>query len=136
MRIRRRSVKKGRVELIPLIDTILMLLIFYMTFGKMIKEESKLDATLPVFAESSSSDATEMSNMTVEVTGKGNLLVNNEEQTLDGFAETLSGLALVADTVSVVLKGKDDVYYQDMIDVLNICAKNGIKNVSFMSSES
>lgn len=130
MKFERRVAKKGRIELIPLIDTILMLLIFYMTFGKLVKEERKLEASLPAISDSASSEIS--TSMTVEVMGNGKVVVNGEENTLAGFSETMSGLSLVADTVSVVLKGKEEVYYQELIDVLNVCAKNGIKNISFL----
>ena len=33
MKLARRTVKRGRVEIIPMIDTILILLIFYMSFS-------------------------------------------------------------------------------------------------------
>jgi biopolymer transport protein ExbD len=133
VKMERRPVKRGRIELIPLIDTILMLLIFYMTFGKLVKEESKLDASLPVITQSSQADVGIA--MTVEVLGQGRLLINKEEQTVQGFVGVLSGLALAADTVSIVLKGRDTASYQEVIDVLNVCAKNGIKNISFITNE-
>ncbi|OGF46375.1 MAG: hypothetical protein A2452_00840 [Candidatus Firestonebacteria bacterium RIFOXYC2_FULL_39_67] len=132
MRIARRALKKGRIELIPLIDTILMLLIFYMTFGKLVKDELKLDAVLPIIQESAA-DTDAFTAMNVEVVGKGKLIVNDEEQDLSVFAGTLEGLSLVADTVSVSIKGRDSVFYQEVIDVLNLCAKSGIKNISFVS---
>jgi len=132
VRIARRALKKGRIELIPLIDTILMLLIFYMTFGKLVKDELKLDAVLPIIQESAA-DTDAFTAMNVEVVGKGKLIVNDEEQDLSVFAGTLEGLSLVADTVSVSIKGRDSVFYQEVIDVLNLCAKSGIKNISFVS---
>ena len=34
MKIKRRRTKRGRVEIIPLIDTIVILLVFYMSFSR------------------------------------------------------------------------------------------------------
>ncbi|MFH1823916.1 MAG: biopolymer transporter ExbD [Candidatus Firestonebacteria bacterium] len=130
---KRKTYKRGRIELIPLIDTILMLLIFYMSFGKLVKEERKLEASLPAYASDTSSEIS--SSITVEVTGGGKLIVNDEEYTLEGFSNMLSGLSLVSETVSIVLKGKENIFYQDIIDALNACARNGIKNVSFVPLE-
>lgn len=130
MRIQRKTYKRGRIELIPLIDTILMLLIFYMSFAKLTKEERKLDASLPAYSSESSNEMS--SAMTVQVMGADKIIVNDEEYSLEGFSGMLSGLSYVADSVSIILKGKQGIKYQEIIDALNICAKYGIKNVSFI----
>ena len=49
MKLKRRKMKRGRVEIIPMIDTIVILLVFYMSFARvaqMAKEEVELPDAL------------------------------------------------------------------------------------------
>src|ERR1039458_5525304 len=47
MKIKRRKIKRGRVEIIPMIDTIVILLIFYMSFSRFAEMEREANIKLP-----------------------------------------------------------------------------------------
>jgi len=47
MKVKRRNVKRGRIEIIPLIDTIVILLIFYMTFSRFSEAQREAALKLP-----------------------------------------------------------------------------------------
>src|SRR5947209_5032512 len=47
MKLKRRKVKRGRVEIIPMIDTIVILLIFYMTFSRFAEATREANLKLP-----------------------------------------------------------------------------------------
>src|ERR1043166_7817920 len=47
MKLKRRKVKRGRVEIIPMIDTIVILLIFYMTFSRFAEATRESNLVLP-----------------------------------------------------------------------------------------
>ena len=44
MKLNRREVKRGRIEIIPMIDTILIMLIFYMSFSTFTQKEKRIGA--------------------------------------------------------------------------------------------
>src|ERR1043166_7276542 len=47
MKLKRRQIKRGRVEIIPMIDTIVILLIFYMSFSRFAEMEREARIPLP-----------------------------------------------------------------------------------------
>ena len=47
MKLKRRRLKRGRIEIIPMIDTIVILLIFYMTFSRFAEAGKENGLTLP-----------------------------------------------------------------------------------------
>ena len=47
MKLKRRQIKRGRIEIIPMIDTIVILLIFYMSFSRFAEMEREASIKLP-----------------------------------------------------------------------------------------
>ena len=47
MKLKRRRIKRGRIEIIPMIDTIVILLIFYMTFSRFAEASRESSVQLP-----------------------------------------------------------------------------------------
>src|SRR5947207_11571688 len=47
MKLKRRRIKRGRIEIVPMIDTIVILLIFYMTFSRFAEATREANLKLP-----------------------------------------------------------------------------------------
>ena len=138
MKFHRRPVKKGRIEVIPMIDAVLMLLIFYMTFGKFHKEETELGVNMPVkstFKPQTEEMPRTNQQINVRVVGHDKVFVNDDLQGLGQFEVTLSKFTVMGDDVSVTVTGEKEALYQDVIDVLNVCARLKIINISFTPTE-
>ena len=77
MKLGRRAVKRGRVEIIPMIDTILILLIFYMSFSSFSAVEKRLDSRLPLIAKATSVAPTKVPlDLTIHVRSTNDISVN------------------------------------------------------------
>ena len=48
MKVKRRHVRRARIEIIPMIDTIVILLIFYMSFSRFAEVEKQAGIKLPI----------------------------------------------------------------------------------------
>ena len=75
MKLNRRHAKRGRVEIIPMIDTILILLIFYMSFSQFKVEERRIDANLPVYKTAAKAAVSEELEYTLHVKDRDNIIV-------------------------------------------------------------
>jgi len=138
MKLKRRKVKRGRVEIIPMIDTIVILLIFYMTFSRFVEAAKEGKIELP---------KTRAGN-TLEI-GPGQVVVNLIESDLISVDKTEYKLnqlpALLTrfkDTLpegqraTVILRAdRQKVAYKDLSEFMKMCAKAGIVDVTFATLE-
>ena len=75
MKLQRRTIKRARIEIIPMIDTILMLLVFYMSFSTFSKREKRFNARLPLLT-SASAPAQVPLDIVLHVKDQNNIVVN------------------------------------------------------------
>ncbi len=131
MKLHRRHTKRGRVEIIPMIDTILILLIFYMSFSQFKAEEKRIDAKVPgPPAESAVRDPLDIvlhvhDREHIAVAGGGVFRV-------DDLAVYMSQVAMVKHEGSVAIKADPDTAYGDVVAALDACALARFKRVGFV----
>jgi len=137
MKLKRRRIKRGRVEIIPMIDTIVILLIFYMTFSRFVEASREANIKLPQTLAGE-----EFKQMS------GQLLVNMfsaDEISIDKRPYRMAELpAVIAhfrrnlppdQKVSVVLRGHREMTYSDLSAFMKACAKGGVADVTFATLE-
>lgn len=129
MKLTRRKIKRGRIEIIPMIDTILILLIFYTSFSTLTQREKHIDAKLPP-AEGLEggqivSPTREMLNLSLHVHNQSHIVVNGNDQTpynLTQLAEFLKQYSHSGQEMTVVIRGNPATLYQDIVATLDACA--------------
>ena len=137
MKINRRHPKRGRVEIIPMIDTILILLIFYMSFSSFTQTEKRIDAKLPRVAPPGGKPPTEIPlDITVHVRDKDNILVNGSAA-FDMFSlrDAMMQLATIGQQATVIIEAEPDTSYNDVIAALDACAQAHLTKVAFRPIE-
>jgi biopolymer transport protein ExbD len=137
MKLARRHPKRGRVEIIPMIDTILILLIFYMSFSSFTQTEKRIDARLPRIAKAGAVAPTEVPlDITLHVRDKDNILVNNSA-VFDMFSlvDAMRGLAAIGQQATVVIEAEAETPYADVIGALDACAQARLTKVAFRPIE-
>lgn len=87
MQIRQRPVKKARIEIIPMIDVIFFLLVFFMVTSLAMTRINSLPVALP---KTSSSPQAVKQNVILTVRKDGSLLVNRTTVTLDSLGAQLA----------------------------------------------
>jgi biopolymer transport protein ExbD len=131
MKLKRRAMKRGRVEIIPMIDTILILLIFYMSFSTFTKREKRIDAKLPLVTVKIS--PTEMPlDIRLRVKETGDIVVN-DANTYDiaSLRDVLMQLTAIGQDATIVIEAEPETSYQNVIDVLDACAQSHLRKVAF-----
>lgn len=134
MKLKRRNVKRGRVEIIPMIDTILILLIFYMSFSSFTKKEKRIDAKLPLVSMGQppiSPDRVPM-DLTLLVRNKDDISVNGSAPfTTEQLRAYMGQLSMVSQETTVVIEAEPETPYQAVIGALDACALAKLTKVAF-----
>ena len=133
MKLSRRNVKRGRVEIIPMIDTILILLIFYMSFSTFGAKEKRIDSRLPIVTKATNLTAPikQVLDITLHVFSGDRILVNGAEYTADTLRETMLQLSSIGQEATAVIEAEPDTAYQAVISALDACAQARLTNVAF-----
>ena len=134
MKLDRVQIKKARIEVIPMIDVILMLLIFYMSFAKFVRKEGELAVRFPTLRPDGIVLTPEQTTLRVarHVLTKDRIQVENRTLTIDGFINFLNTFRTFGtEDVVFIITGEKTAKYQDVVDALNSCAIAGIDKVAF-----
>jgi len=131
MKLKRRAMKRGRIEIIPMIDTILILLIFYMTFSTFNKREKRIDAKLPLVSAKVAPTQVPL-DIVLHVKDQDAILVN-DANTYDivSLRDTMMQLATIGQDTTIVIEAEPETSYQDVISVLDACAQAHLRKVAF-----
>ena len=127
MKLKRRAMKRGRVEIIPMIDTILILLIFYMSFSTFAAREKRLDACLPLKGPG----IDDIINLAVHVRSEREVVVNDVPFDLASFRASLATVRSASERVNVVIDADAGVSYQAIVNVMDACAQAKLTHVAF-----
>jgi biopolymer transport protein ExbD len=131
MKIVRRAPKRGRVEIIPMIDTILMLLIFYMSFSTFTTKEKRIDTRLPLVSTRVAPTQTPL-DIVLHVKDQDHIIVNNVN-TYDmlSLRDAMMQLASIGQDATIVIEADRDTRYQAVISALDACAQAHLREVAF-----
>ena len=128
------------LDISPLIDVAFLLLIYFLVTTTLQKSEADLSLVLPG-VEQTDSEEVKIDQMLVAIDASGTIVVNEEvsdsdpnDRVLPNLTERLSRYAASAEVANtetqVIIDCDPNAVGQRFIDVLNVCAKANIKNVS------
>lgn len=122
---RERSDEEATLTMTPLIDVVLLLLIFYVVTTAFIDRE--IDLQLPESQTSSVPD--EKKKFTVELGTRGQLALNGERMSVEALDRRI-GTEAAADTIKAVeIRADKAVVHGRVVEVLGIVKKHGVDNV-------
>lgn len=134
MKLKRRNAKRGRVEIIPMIDTILILLIFYMSFSSFKVSERAMEAKMPLLSKVAATAVTKVPlDFTLHVHTKDRIIVNNGAApfNLESLRDAMFTLASIGQEATVIIEADPGTLYEDVIGALDACAQANLKKVAF-----
>ena len=127
------GIKKPRIEMLPLIDIVFLLLVFFIYAMLSMAVHRSLPVFLPV---SSTAEIHTELNLTVTVNKTGEIFLDDTNVSLEELQAVLLKKTLeAADTkaVQVDLFADKALSYQELYRVLDIIRNAGISNVSLQS---
>ena len=122
------------IQLVPLVDVLLLLLIFFLLTWNAARNENELDVKVPK-ASAAREKSAPIGDVVVNVKADGNVVVNRRTLTGPELTELLKGLAQLNAEQAVVIRGDEAGAYKNIINVLNICTEAGITNVAFATAK-
>jgi biopolymer transport protein ExbD len=135
MKIKRRQIKRGRIEMIPMIDTIVILLIFYMSFARFAEMERDSSIKLPT-ALSGDDFRKTSTQIVVNMVSVDNVNVAGQPYKIGDLPNLLRRMRTSNPHLdSLILRGSRDMTYQDLSAFMKVCAKCGIADVAFATME-
>lgn len=122
------------IQLAPLVDVLLLLLIFFLMTWNAARNENELDVKVPK-ASAAKEKSAPIGDVVVNVKADGNVVVNRRPLGAAELAELLKSLAQLNSEQAVVIRGDEAGAYKNIINVLNICTDAGITNVAFATAK-
>ena len=117
--------KKGRVEIIPMIDIMLFLLVFFIMITLQMIPDKGLNLQLPTSSEAKSLPHP---HFTINIEKDGSVNVKGHHYNLDGLQEMLSSDGDPSKT-QITIAADKDVPFQDFIHVMDRCQKAGVSDI-------
>ncbi|MDP7559527.1 MAG: biopolymer transporter ExbD, partial [Planctomycetota bacterium] len=124
-------------QMAPMIDIIFVLLLFFLVTSALQENEKALTIDLPQ-ASQASPGGQGRTELIININKKGDIIIKNEKMSLKLLSERLVQLAQLYKGIgipAVIVRGDKDANYGRIVEVLDICAKAGMHNVSFVTVE-
>jgi len=133
MRFRRKLTTRTTVELVPLIDVVFQLVIFFMVATTFIVTPG-ISIVLP---GSTTAEPVVMTKLAVTIASRDEIYLNQEKLNLEGLNKNLSRITEEEKEriKTVVIEGDRNVSYSLMVEVLDILRRNGFQGVNLRTRE-
>ena len=122
--------RKPRIEIIPMIDIMFFLLVFFVMVTLRMIPATGITSQLP---HSSTAEATPHPKLLVSLKEDGSLVVENQPITLEGLTARLMASGHAADT-AVTIASVQGAAVQQLIAVMNACRKAGVTQVALAAT--
>ena len=122
------------IQLAPLVDVLLLLLIFFLLTWNAARNENELDVKVPK-ASAAKEKSAPVGDVVVNVKADGNVVVNRRTLTSAELTDLLKSLVQLNSEQAVIIRGDEAGAYKNIIGVLNICTDAGITNVAFATAK-
>jgi biopolymer transport protein ExbD len=133
MRFRRKLETKADVNLVPMIDVVFQLILFFMVSTTIVITPGIL-LSLP---RTVNSEQVVLDRMLVTVVSENEVYLNKDKYDLAGLDKALAGIDETRknETKSVVMEADRTTSYELMVQVLGILGKNGFKGVNLKTRQ-
>ena len=122
------------IQLAPLVDVLLLLLIFFLMTGNAARNENELDVKVPK-ASAAKEKSAPIGDVIVNVKADGNVVVNRRTLSVPELTDLLKGLVQLNADQAVVIRGDETGAYRNVVGVLNVCSQAGVTNVAFATAK-
>lgn len=130
MKVKLRGIRKARIEMLPLIDMVFLLLVFFIYGMLSMAVHRGLPVMLP---ESASAPIEEDLVLALTVRSDGKLFLDKEELALENLSSVLQQHSGENKETGVLIFADRDLAYQKLFHVLDEIRKAGLSRVSLQA---
>jgi len=127
-----RARRRSRIEVIPMIDVMMFLLVFFVLISLNALPALGLRVALPYSSNPTHLEVTR--RVTVTLTADGAVYVDGEQSSLESLTERLRVLAHAA-KLTVVISGDRDARLQPLVSVLDALKRAGIVSATVIARQ-
>ena len=128
MRRRTLGVKKEpTIMIIPMIDIVFFLLVFFMVGTLYMNTEQQIPLNLP---STSTSTAKSIEPIIITLTTSHKLYIDNREVSADNLSQEVQDIVRTTPRQAFIIRASKDVYYNEVIALLDMLKVNGVKYIS------
>jgi len=120
-------------QIAPMVDILLVLLVFFIVTWNFSLAEKELDVKIPTATHSKDANAY-VGQVVVNVRTDGTIVFNHQPITPEELVAKLQSLAKLFPDQAVILRGDQNAAYKSIMNVLDICRQANIWNVAFASA--
>ena len=118
----------------PMIDILLVVLVFFIVTWNFALTENELDVRVPSAAKANEPQPF-VGQVVINVKADGTIVVNRQSKTADELLDQLKKLAGLYPDQAVIVRGDESVDYKHIVEVLDICRQADIWNVAFATGK-
>jgi biopolymer transport protein ExbD len=122
------------IQLAPLVDVLMLLLIFFLLTWNAARNENELDVKVPK-ATAAKEKAAPPGDVVVNVKTDGSVVVNRRTLSGPELSSLLQNLVKLYPEQAVVIRGDETGAYKNVVNVLNLCSEAGVTNVAFATAK-
>ena len=127
MTFRRRLSPNANVNLIPMIDVVFQLVVFFMVSSTFVMTPG-IALDLP---ESTSSESVVLNRLVVTVVSDNEIYLNRDRVTLEQLNQRLQAMTTDEEgTLSAVIEGDRSVPYELLVNVLDVLRRNDYRGIA------
>lgn len=117
-------------QIAPMVDILLVLLVFFIVTWNFALTEYDLDVKVPNATQAKQSESY-VDQTVVNIRADGSIVMNRKQIAPDALAEKLKQLAKLYPDYAVIVRGDQKVNYKYIVDVLDMCRAANIYNIAF-----
>lgn len=120
--------EEPQLNLTPMIDVVVQLVIFFMVGTQFIDKERKVDIALPLVSQAAPLTETP-DEIVINVSRDGEILLHSKAVTPIELKAQLQEAKTRYAQQAVVIRGDKDCIYQQVMTVVDVCKQAGIDNL-------
>ena len=138
MKVRKKTNKQPRVEMMPLIDIVFLLLIFFIFAMLSMAVHRGLDLDIP---ESSTAQITKEDALSISVKRSDSeaagllILINDDRVSLESLGKKLQEMGKNSDKPQALIFAEETISYQELFQVLDQVKHGGINEISLQANK-
>jgi biopolymer transport protein ExbD len=121
-------------QIAPMVDILLVLLVFFIVTWNFSLSEKELDVKIPTASNARDTDPY-VGQVVVNVKTDGSLVFNRQPISADELVAKLRELAKLYPDQAVILRGDQNANYKYIVNVLDLCRQANIWNVAFATAQ-
>ena len=127
MKIARRESRKARIEIVPMIDTVFFLLVFFMMASLAMATSRGMPVNLP---RAESGQATRDDSAAITLARDGGTFLNREPITPVALGDRLRGLLSSNPKLVVMINADGEVPHHRVVEVVDVARTAGVARVA------